>query len=79
MIDVALLSVIRRWQLREGVSIREIAWRTQLSRNTIRRYLADGTPQPAYPKRSIPDTRFTPHSGHMVDSAIGRRASVRRC
>jgi transposase len=40
---VALVSVIRRWHLREGVSIREIARRTQLSRNTIRKYLADGT------------------------------------
>ena len=51
MIDVALLSVIRRWHLREGVSIREIARRTKLSRNTIRRYLAAGTLEPAYPTR----------------------------
>ena len=42
MIDVALLSVIRRWHLREGVSIRAIARRTGLSRNTIRKYLANG-------------------------------------
>ena len=52
MIDVAILSVIRRWHLREGVSIREIARRTKLSRNTIRRYLRDGTAEPKYPKRS---------------------------
>jgi hypothetical protein len=36
VIDVALLGVIRRRHLREGVSIREIARRAQLSRNTIR-------------------------------------------
>ena len=33
-----LLSVIRRWALRDQLSIREIARRTGLSRNTIRKY-----------------------------------------
>ena len=42
MIDVATLSVIRRWALREQLSIREIARRTGLSRNTIRKYLRAG-------------------------------------
>ena len=41
MIDVALLSVIRRWHVREGISIREISRRTKLSRNTIRKHLAN--------------------------------------
>ena len=54
MIDVALVSVIRRWHLREGVSIREIARRTQLSRNTIRKYLKDGQLEPRYPQRKSP-------------------------
>ncbi len=36
---MATLSVIRRWALREQLSIREIARRTGLSRNTIRKYL----------------------------------------
>ena len=49
---MAILSVIRRWHLREGLSIREIARRTKLSRNTIRKYLRDGTAEPKYPKRS---------------------------
>jgi transposase len=52
VIDVAILSVIRRWHLREGVSIREITRRTKLSRNTIRKYLRDGTTEPKYSKRS---------------------------
>ncbi|WP_156495143.1 helix-turn-helix domain-containing protein, partial [Oleiphilus sp. HI0128] len=39
MIDVALLSVIRRWHIREGQSIRSIARKTGLSRNTVRKYL----------------------------------------
>ena len=48
---MAILSVIRRWHLRDGVSIREIARRTRLSRNTIRKYLASGVVEPSYPKR----------------------------
>ncbi len=38
MIDVDLLSVIRRWHGRDKLSIREITRRTGLSRNTIREY-----------------------------------------
>ena len=51
MIDVATLSVIRRWALREQLSIREIARRTGVSRNTIRKYLRAGEAEPRYPKR----------------------------
>jgi len=54
MIDVALLSVIRRWHHRDGIAIREIARRTGLSRNTVRKYLASGIVEPKYPKRKAP-------------------------
>ena len=54
MIDVALLSVIRRWHLRDGIPIREIAKRTGLSRNTIKKYLASNIVEPEYPKRKTP-------------------------
>ena len=54
MIDVATLSVIRRWALREQLSIREISRRTGLSRNTIRKYLRAGTAEPQYAKRRSP-------------------------
>lgn len=46
-----LLSVIRRWHGRDQLSIREIARRTGLSRNTIRKYLANGEVTPKYPAR----------------------------
>ena len=51
MIDVATLSVIRRWALREQLSIREIARRSSLSRNTIRKCLAVEVVEPQYARR----------------------------
>jgi transposase len=51
---VALLSVIRRWHLRDGIPIREIARRTGLSRNTVRKYLASQLVEPTYPSRKSP-------------------------
>ena len=54
MIDVALVSVIRRWHHREGLSVRKIARRTGLSRNTVRKYLASEVVEPRYPDRKGP-------------------------
>lgn len=45
---MALLSVIRRWAFRDGMSIREITRRTGLSRNTIRKYLRSDAVEPSF-------------------------------
>ncbi|MRX52349.1 winged helix-turn-helix transcriptional regulator, partial [Paracoccus sp. S-4012] len=45
---MGLLNVIRRMALREKLPIREIARRTGLSRNTIRKYLKAGTVEPRF-------------------------------
>jgi transposase len=51
VIDVAILSSIRRWHFRDQVPIREIARRTGLSRNTVKKYLNNKIIEPKYEKR----------------------------
>ena len=48
MIHMGLLNVIRRMALREQLPIREIARRTGLSRNTVKKYLKAGTIEPKF-------------------------------
>lgn len=48
MIDMDLLSVIRRWHFRQKIPIREIKRRTGLSRNTIRKYLRSDVVEPSF-------------------------------
>jgi transposase len=48
VIDMDLLSVIRRWHFRQGMPIREIKRRTGLSRNTIRKYLRTDAVEPKF-------------------------------
>ena len=49
---MAFLRIIRRWALREHLSIREIARRTTLSRTTIRSHLRSGAVEPKF---SVPE------------------------
>ena len=49
---MALLSIIRRWHLREEIPIRGIERRTGPSRNTIRKYLRSGVVEPKF---KVPD------------------------
>ena len=51
---MALLSVLRRWFLRDQLSIREISRRTGLSRNTVRRYLRSDVSEPTF---RVPERR----------------------
>jgi hypothetical protein len=54
VINVAMLSVIGRWHLLDGVSIREIARRSKVWRNPIRKYLASAVVEPKNPRRKCP-------------------------
>ena len=48
---MATLNVIRRWALREQMSIREISKRTGLARNTVKKYLRSDESEPTYARR----------------------------
>ena len=48
---MATLNVIRRWALRDQMSIREISRRTGLARNTVKKYLRSDETEPSYEMR----------------------------
>lgn len=77
---MALLSVIRRWHLRDGMAIREIARRTGLSRNTIRKYLSTGIVEPKYPERQSPSKldRFAPKLAAWLKTESKKNRKQRR-
>jgi transposase len=80
VIDMALLSVIRRWALREGISIRAISRRTGLSRNTIRRYLRSGAVEPKFKVPERP-SKLDPFAGKVslwLKAEAGRPRKQRR-
>ena len=55
---MATLNVIRRWALRDQMSIREISRRTGLARNTIKKHLRSEESEPKYPKRVRASKRY---------------------
>lgn len=63
---MALLNVIRQWHLRDKISIREIARRTKLSRNTITKYLASGETSLRYPNRKSPSRLDPPYASELL-------------
>src|SRR3954468_22098825 len=71
---MALLSVIRRWHFREHLSIRAIARRTGLSRNTIRKYLRSEAVEPVFRTPDRP-SKLDPFAERL---AAWLRTDVRR-
>ncbi len=61
---MGFLSVIRRWALREGMPIREIARRTGLSRNTIKKYLREGAVEPKFKTPNRP-SKLDPYADRL--------------
>jgi len=77
---MALLSVIRRWALRDRVSIRAISRRTGLSRNTIRKYLRSGAVEPTFkvPERASKLDRFVDKLSHWLKVEAGKSRKQKR-
>ena len=80
VIDMELLSVIRRWHYRDHFSIREISRRTGLSRNTVRKYLRSDSVEPKF---TIPDrpSKLDPYAdklSHMLRQEAGKSRKQKR-
>jgi transposase len=80
VINMELLSVIRRWHYRDRFPIREIWRRTGLSRNTVRKYLRSDNVEPKF---KIPDrpSKLDPYAdklSHMLRQETGKSRRQKR-
>lgn len=77
---MGLLNIIRRMALREKLPIREIARRTGLSRNTIRKYLNAGTIEPRFatPERPSKLDPFAERLAAWLKAEAGKSRKQRR-
>ena len=80
MIDVALLGIIRRWYIRDRISIREIARRLDISRNTVRRYIRSNAIEPLYSTRRSTSALdpFTPRLSAWLSAETVKSRKQRR-
>ncbi|VTZ26805.1 hypothetical protein MPC1_390006 [Methylocella tundrae] len=80
MIDMELLSVIRRWHYRDHFSIREISLRTGLSRNTVRKYLRSDSIEPKFnlPDRPSGLDLYADKLSHMLRQEAGKSRKQKR-
>jgi transcriptional regulator with XRE-family HTH domain len=80
VIHMGLLNVIRRMSLREQLPIREIARRTGLSRNTVRKYLKCGAVEPAFatPERASKLDPFAEKLAGWLKTEAGKGRKQRR-
>jgi transposase len=77
VIDMELLSVIRRWRYRQHFSIREIARRTGLSRNTVRKYLRSDSVEPKFKTPDRP-SRLDPYADKLAQMLRQEAAKSRK-
>jgi transposase len=77
---MGLLNIIRRMALREKLPIREIARRTGLSRNTIKKYLNAGTIEPRFatPERPSKLDPFAERLAAWLKTEAGKSCKQRR-
>jgi transposase/transcriptional regulator with XRE-family HTH domain len=74
---MAFLTVIRRWALRDKLPIREIARRTGISRNTIKKYLREGIVEPAFQTPDRP-SKLDPYAAQLTGWLISDQRKSRK-
>ena len=77
---MATLNVIRRWALRDQLSIREIARRTGLARNTVKKYLRSDQTEPQCAKR-VSSSKLDPYADKLtqwLEAEVTRSRKQRR-
>jgi len=77
VIDMGFLSVIRRWALRDKMPIREIARRTGLSRNTIKKYLRAGIVEPKFQTPARP-SKLDPYAAKLSGWLVAEQRKSRK-
>jgi transposase len=77
---MGLLNIIRKLRLRLGLPIREIARRTGLSRNTVKKYLKEGMIEPVFatPERSSKLEPFAEKLAGWLKTEAGKSRKQRR-
>lgn len=82
MICMETVSKVRRWVKADGMSIKEVARRTGLSRNTVRKYLRDENAEPRYRmSQERSSRRLLEHEVHlrgMYEADLARPLRERR-
>jgi transcriptional regulator with XRE-family HTH domain len=77
VIEMGFLKVIRTWALRDKMPIREIARRTGISRNTIKKYLREGIVEPAF---QTPDraSKLDPYASQLTGWLVSDQRKSRK-
>jgi transposase len=79
VIDMGFLKVIKTWALREKMPIREIARRTGIARNTIKKYLREGIVEPAFQVPARP-SKLDPYAAQLTGWLVSdQRKSRKEC
>ena len=74
---MGFLSIIRRWALRDKMPIREIARRTGLSRNTIKKYLRAGIVEPRFQTPARP-SKLDPYAAKLSGWLVTEQRKSRK-
>jgi hypothetical protein len=76
VIDVALLGIIRRWQIHDLIHLSEVAKGLDISRNTVRRYPQSETIEPTYAERR--SSRAIDHYAFQLSALLKTEATKSR-